>query len=384
MNIYWDFNDYKIIKLNKDSKQTKINLDFFISKKCPQLSLGVYFNLNKFFVEKYISYRFNIQNLKISSSFKITSHYSIHKLRLEIVFENLEEYKHLQALREYIYLSILGVDNNYIFNDNVLKNLDIFKKKLVKDLDVKENDVLIDNILDQSLLSFSAFNTVSFDIFNKLNGKKLAKKYIDARGDVFNYMFKKNMYVETKFSNYEGFYKNIFTNISASYTYTYLNSTNVRLRALSKLTKQNKCGIIFSISCHYDLITQQIGEKMLNDAIDIFYKSLVDNKKIINYVKHNLDNESIIVLSMKTQIITQMFHKFFDEFCFCKIEEYKYKYMKKIINLVKTRDILEIVFICNYASVDVVEFERTLTNLQQKISLVDANKVNETLKYKQF
>lgn len=115
MNIVKDFNDIKIVVHNNNTQTTLINFDFFISRTVDALSLATFFNYNTYFCNEYIKEKYQMQ-FNFENNFKIITFDSFYKVRLEIKFASKAEFKHLQPLRDYLYLSIVGVENQKVLD----------------------------------------------------------------------------------------------------------------------------------------------------------------------------------------------------------------------------------------------------------------------------
>lgn len=269
MKIIKDYSDYKIVNINNQYKYTTISLSFYISKKIPSTSIGIYLNLNQFFVEEYIYNKYN-ELISITTNFNVSNKGNFYLVNYKIKFENKEEYKHLQMLRDYIFLSILGVEDNSILTNNYLLNINQFRHRLNL-LFTNEVNFIQEVMLKHQSVNQKGLNEQSINILKNYSSKQVIKQYIKARIDFYNYTFKKDLIVNTSFSNYSGFYDSIFNKIFATYHFEKLDNSNVKLQAIEKLRKNEIYGQIYSNICDNALLLN-IANYILIDALVLFLK----------------------------------------------------------------------------------------------------------------
>lgn len=374
MKIIKDYSDYKIVNINNQYKYTTISLSFYISKKIPSTSIGIYLNLNQFFVEEYIYNKYN-ELISIATNFNVSNKGNFYLVNYKIKFENKEEYKHLQMLRDYIFLSILGVEDNSILTNNYLLNINQFRHRLNL-LFTNETNFIQEVMLKHQSVNQKGLNEQSINILKNYSSKQVIKQYIKARIDFYNYTFKKDLIVNTSFSNYSGFYDSIFNKIFATYHFEKLDNSNVKLQAIEKLRKNEIYGQIYSNICDNALLLN-IANYILIDALNLFLKWQKCQNKLVK-----LDNNSFINPNVLTKVQLIKFNIFYKQFVINTLQQYQKIQNQEIINCIKTFNYENILFIANYSGLSADTFEQTLLNIQNYIKEIKYEDVLNCLKYK--
>lgn len=379
MNIIKDFNDYKIIDIKPTYKLTNINASFFISKKIPSESIGIYLNLNKFFVEQYMLEKYDqLQN--VMCDFNVITLDSFFKVEVNIKFENLKEFKHLQQIRDYIFLNILGVEGNQVLDNQHCLNLTSYLHSLDLNQELEPVCEISNVMLKKQPINKKGYTEEVINILNSKDKKYIIKKYISSRVEFFNFMFKKNLIVQTKFDNYKSFYDSLFNKISAGFTYEELSLNNVKLQALNKLNTLGYKGQIFS-NLNKSYLNSLICNLILKDALDLFFKW--EDIVALNNI-HWLGDSSVVITENLTKYQLNKFNVFYKQFVDEKLGEYKNEVFKYLISLSKENSISQLLFISNFSHVEGKNIFELLTNLQSELHNISKEDIVGSLRYKTY
>lgn len=383
MNIIKDFSDRKIVSINELAPNTSISFTFYISKKIPQSSLALFFNTNVFFVKQYIYQKYK-QNTDVDYFFDIQNENGFYVVNVKLSFENSIGNKHSQELRDTLYLLILGVDEHNLFNSEIKFNFKIFISKLLKEQSTRINSHsdLANKILKKPEVNSFGFSMDTIEqLYRYLNAneiKKIMKLYVSSCADVFNFMFKKDMFAQTSFQNYSGFFDALFNKVFASYSLSTLNDSNMSFNKFSNLKKLNNNYYMFSI-VHEDLIIKQLAFKALNTALPMFLSIFGSD---LQYELDVVENSTLILNLEKQLVYFSSFWNFFDNFVKANLVELIEGYEKYILSLIEKNDVLELLRITHFSSINEDTVESTLRSLQSKLPKIVADEIVMALKYR--